>query len=49
MSFDDEVRKFQGCAEFAGLHRSKADRIVAAVQNLETVTDMRSVFAGMFA
>lgn len=48
MSFDDEVGKFQGCAEFAGLPRSKADRIVTAVQNLETVADMRSVFPGMF-
>jgi 2-methylcitrate dehydratase PrpD len=49
MSFDDTVRKFQGCAEFAGLSQDKAERIVTAVQNLETVTDMRSVFAGIFA
>ncbi len=49
MSFDDAARKFQGCAEFAELPRSKADRIVAAVQNLEAVADMRTVFAGLFA
>ena len=49
MSFDDAVRKFKDCATFAGLPRDRAERIVVAVQNLEAVPDMRSVFAAMFA
>ena len=49
MSFADAVTKFQGCAEFAKLPRDKADRIVEAVQGLDKVADMRTVFAGLFA
>ena len=49
MSFADTVGKFQGCAAFAGLPADKAERIVASVQRLEDVADMRSVFAGVFA
>ena len=49
MSFEDAVRKFEGCAEFAGLPRDRAERIVAVVRNLEAVPDMRTVFTGLFA
>ncbi len=48
MSFDDAVRKFQGCVEFGKLRKDKAERIVDSVHGLEKVKNMRSVFSGMF-
>jgi 2-methylcitrate dehydratase PrpD len=48
MSFDDTVAKFAGCADFAGLPRDRAERIVSVVQSLETVPEMRTVFRGLF-
>jgi len=48
MSFDDAVQKFRGCTDFAGLSSSKADRIIATVQRLETVDSMSTVFKGLF-
>ncbi|CAB3748302.1 MmgE/PrpD family protein [Paraburkholderia solisilvae] len=48
MSFDDTVQKFRGCTDFAGVARSKADRIISIVQDLETVDRMSSVFKGLF-
>jgi 2-methylcitrate dehydratase PrpD len=48
MSFDDAVRKFRGCTDFAGLSESKADRIISAVQGLAKVDSMSTVFKGLF-
>jgi 2-methylcitrate dehydratase PrpD len=48
MSFDDAVQKFRGCTDFADLSTSKADRIIATVQRLETVDSMSTVFNGLF-
>ncbi|MCJ2134201.1 MmgE/PrpD family protein [Methylobacterium sp. J-026] len=49
MRFDDTVAKFEGCADFAGLPRERAGRIVSTVRNLEAVPDMRVVCTGLFA
>jgi 2-methylcitrate dehydratase PrpD len=48
MSFDDVVRKFRGCTDFAGLPESKAERIVSTVRELDTVDSMSTVFKGLF-
>jgi 2-methylcitrate dehydratase PrpD len=48
MSFDDAVQKFRGCADFAGLPDSKADRIISTVQSLEKMDNMSSAFEGLF-
>jgi len=47
MSFDDEIRKFRGCTDYAGLSKAKADRIISTVQGLEKVEDMRTAFVGL--
>jgi 2-methylcitrate dehydratase PrpD len=49
MSFSDAVQKFTGCTDYAGLSRSKADRIVSIVQRLEDVDNMRNVFSEIFS
>ena len=49
MSFDDEIRKFRGCTDYAGLPKDKADRIISTVQRLEKVDNMNAVFTGLFA
>jgi 2-methylcitrate dehydratase PrpD len=49
MSFDDEIRKFRGCTDYAGISKEKADRIISTVRTLEKVDNMSTVFAGLFA
>jgi 2-methylcitrate dehydratase PrpD len=48
MSFEDTVQKFRGCADFAGVSKSRADRIISTVQRLETVDNMSTAFTGLF-
>jgi 2-methylcitrate dehydratase PrpD len=48
MTFDDAVRKFRGCTDFAGVSKDKSDRIISTVQSLEKVDNMSKVFAGLF-
>jgi len=42
MTFEDEVEKFQGCAEYAHLSKTRADAIVAQVRDLEKIKDISS-------
>jgi 2-methylcitrate dehydratase PrpD len=41
MTFDDAIDKFRGCAEYARLPKGKIDSVIAKVQRLETLEDMR--------
>lgn len=45
MSFDEVADKFHGCADYAGLASSKADRVVEIVRGLEDVSDVRELTA----
>ncbi len=45
MSFDEVADKFRGCAAFASWPREKAEKIIAAVRNLEDVRDVRTITA----
>jgi 2-methylcitrate dehydratase PrpD len=49
MSEDELIEKFHGCFEFGlGATRTDADRLAAAVMNLETATDAAAVILGAF-
>jgi 2-methylcitrate dehydratase PrpD len=43
MSFADEQDKFRDCATYAGVSRATADRVIAAVEGLDQIPDIRSL------
>ncbi|MGA7327915.1 MAG: MmgE/PrpD family protein [Rhodomicrobium sp.] len=47
ISFGEVTGKFMDCAEYAKLPKEKAQRIIAAIEGIEKVDNMRSVFDGM--
>jgi 2-methylcitrate dehydratase PrpD len=47
MSFDEEADKFRGCAEFAKWPKAKAEAVIQAVQNLESLPDVSKLSAAL--
>lgn len=45
MSFQDETEKFRDCAGYAGLSVGAADKVIAQVQGLERLSDIRALTA----
>ncbi|BBK35315.1 hypothetical protein STAQ_03930 [Allostella sp. ATCC 35155] len=43
MTFEDVARKFRICADFAGMERSAAERVIALVRKLEDVPDAAEI------
>ena len=48
MTFEEEVVKFRGCAEYAHWPKDKTDAIIESVSTLERATDM-SKLSGLLA
>ena len=45
MSFEEVAEKFQGCAAFSSWPKTKADRVIELVRNLESLSDVRTLTA----
>lgn len=43
MSYDEVAEKFRGCAEFAGWNKGKAEALIDAVRELETLGSVRDL------
>lgn len=43
MSFEEAAVKFRGCAEYAGWPKDKTEKIIAFIQRLENVADMKEL------
>jgi 2-methylcitrate dehydratase PrpD len=44
MTFEEAATKFRSCAEFAEWPRSKTEKVIATVRNLESVSDSAALF-----
>jgi 2-methylcitrate dehydratase PrpD len=49
MSYDEVADKFRECTDFAGIGRTRADKIVAMVHDLESLTDIADLTALLIA
>ena len=47
MSYEDEADKFRGCADFAKWPKAKAEAVIQAVKNLESLADMNKLSAAL--
>jgi hypothetical protein len=43
MTFDEAAAKFMGCAEYANWPKTKAEKIIAFVKNLESSPDVSAL------
>ena len=49
MSFDEEADKFRGCAEFAKWPKAKAEAVIQAVKDIDSLADMNKLSTALTA